>query len=225
MGDEMDINKTLFWVDHATFYIKFGAQTIFIDPFRIGPGIKERADLVLITHAHFDHCNKDDIKKVLKPDGEVVCSRGCLDNDFFKNFTVSKPGFHMDFKGASISAVPAYNIKKERLSFHPKENGWVGYIIDIGGFKIYHAGDTDFIDDMKSMNGIGAALLPMGGKFVMDCDEAAEAANAIGAEYSVPMHYKALLGKEGSEKAEKMFKEKAKGALIMKQLEEPYYSF
>lgn len=221
----MDINKTLFWIGHASFYIKVDGKTIFIDPFNITPAIKERADLVLITHAHFDHCDKNQIKKVLKPDGEIICSQGCLDNDAFKNFTLSKPGFKTDFNGTAIEAVQAYNIKKERMHFHPKENNWVGYIIDVGGFRIYHAGDTDFIDEMKALHGLGASLLPMGGTYVMDADEAAEAANAIGAQYAVPMHYKALLGSEGSANAEKIFKEKARNALIMKEVQEPYYKF
>lgn len=221
----MDINKTLFWIGHASFYVKAQKKTIFIDPFNITPAIKEKADLVLITHAHFDHCNKEQIKRVLKPDGEVICPQGCLDNDIFKNFVLSKPGFKTDFNGISIDAVPAYNAKKEREHFHPRENNWVGYIIDIDGFRIYHAGDTDFVEEMKGLHGIGASLLPIGGTYVMDANEAADAANTIGAEYAVPMHYKALLGREGSMNAERVFREKVKNALVMKEVQEPVYSF
>jgi L-ascorbate metabolism protein UlaG (beta-lactamase superfamily) len=221
----VEINKTLFWIGHASFYIKAQGKTIFIDPFNITPAIKEKADLVLITHAHSDHCSKDQIERVLKPEGEVICPQGCLDNDIFKNFTLSKPGFKTDFNGISIDAVPAYNVKKERAHFHPKKNNWVGYVIDIEGFKIYHAGDTDFIDEMRPLRGLGASLLPMGGTYVMDANEAASAANAIGAQYAVPMHYKALLGREGSANAEKIFREKVRNALFMKEVQEPFYSF
>ncbi len=221
----MDVNKVLFWIGHASFYIKNDGYTIFIDPFNIGPSINEKADLVLVTHAHMDHCNKDEIAKVLKPEGLVISAPNCLGGNEFKNFQVAKPGFSDRFKTSSIEAVPAYNTKKERLMFHPKENNWVGYIIGIGGLKIYHAGDTDFTDEMKGLNGIWTSLLPMGGTYVMDAAEASEAANAIGAEHSVPMHYKQVLGKEKADAAEQEFKKKVKNALFMKEVQEPRYSF
>ena len=221
----MDINKRLSWIGHASFYIKGGGFNIFVDPFRISSLIKEKADFVLITHAHMDHCSKDDILRVLKPEGEVICPQGCFEDGSFKNFTLSKPGFAAKLKSASVEAIPAYNTKKERLAFHPKENGWVGYIIDVGGFKIYHAGDTDHIDEMDGLRGIGASLLPIGGTYVMDVDEAIGAANAIKAEHSVPMHYKMLLGREGSARAEERFKSEAVNALVMKEEQPAEYSF
>ncbi len=221
----MEINKTLFWIGHASFYIKGDGFNIFVDPFRISSSIKEKADFVLITHAHMDHCSKDDILRVLKPDGEVICPQGCFEKGTFKNFTLSKPGFTTKLRSTGVEAIPAYNIKKERLSFHPKENRWVGYIIDMVGFKIYHAGDTDHIEEMNGLKGIGASLLPMGGTFVMDVEEAIGAANAIKAEYSIPIHYKMLLGKEDSTKAEKRFKSGVGSALIMDEVQPAAYSF
>lgn len=220
----MDIGS-LFFTGHAGFYIKNNGYTIFIDPFRIGPAVKEKADLVLITHAHFDHCNKDDMRKVLKPEAEVICSQGCGEMADLRNFTLSKPGFSTKFKDASVTAVPAYNVKPERLNFHPKANNWVGYVIEINGFRIYHAGDTDLIDEMKHLKEIDAALLPMGGTYVMSPEEAAAAANAIKPKFAVPIHYKNLLGRDGSKAAEELFRSKAPSAHIMKEVQEPTYGF
>ncbi len=221
----MDLNKKLFWIGHASFYIKHNDKTIFIDPFNLSDSVKEKADLILITHAHSDHWSKNDIKKIIKPETEILCSNGCLNEDNFRNFRTVEPGFETDFHKMKISTIPAYNTNKERLSIHPKSNKWVGYIIDIDGFRIYHAGDTDFIDEMKSLKGLGASLLPIGGHYVMDVDEAIQAASAINATYAVPMHYKLLLGKEGSAAAEEKFKKNLGNAMIMKEIQEPSFRF
>ena len=221
----MDINRTLFWIGHASFYVKAAGKTIFIDPFGIGPGIREKADLVLITHAHYDHCSKDDIRRVMKPGTEIICSRGCLDDGTFKDFTVAEPGFTTEWNGIGIEAVPAYNTNPARLQAHPKANRWVGYILKIEGTRIYHAGDTDFIDEMRSLGALGAALLPIGGTYVMDVGEAINASKAIAAGMTVPMHYKALLGKEGSAAAEKNFLAGAYRPVLMKEVQEPKYGF
>ncbi len=136
-----------------------------------------------------------------------------------------KPGFTDEFRGIGIGTVPAYNYREERRNFHPKENGWIGWIVDVNGYRIYHAGDTDFIDEMKGLGNIGASLLPIGGHYVMTVDEAIEAAKVINAQKAVPMHYKALLGKEGSERAEEKFRKNLKNAAVMKEIQEPMYSF
>ena len=221
----MKLDEVLFWVGHACFYVKANGLNIFIDPFRVPDSIKEKADLLLITHAHSDHCNLDDIKKIVKKDTVMISSRGCLEEKGFKDTIMSKPGFKYDFKGIGIEAVPAYNIRSERINFHPKANNWVGYILSLNGMRIYHAGDTDFIDEMRKLKGLRAALLPMGGTYVMNVDEAIDAGKAIGAESTVPMHYKNLLGREGSRAAEEKFKAGLKSALIMKEVAEPTYGF
>jgi L-ascorbate metabolism protein UlaG (beta-lactamase superfamily) len=221
----MDIHQTLFWIGHASFYIKTERGTIFVDPFNISAKITEKADLVLITHAHVDHWSKEDIKKIIKPEAEIICPQGCINEGDFKNIRVVKPGFADSFRGMGLSTIPAYNTKPERLMMHPKTNEWVGWIVDVNGFKIYHAGDTDFINEMKGLKGIGASLLPMGGHYVMDVDEAVEAAKAIGANYAIPMHYKMLLGKENADAAEQKFKKELSNALIMNEVQEAAYEF
>lgn len=221
----MEIENTLFWIGHASFYIKAKDATIFIDPFKVPDAFAKQADIVLITHAHFDHCSKEDIKRVLKDGAGIIAAPGCLDKAEFPNLTIAKPGFKTEFKGMEIEAVPAYNVKQERLHHHPRSNDWVGYVINVEGKTIYHAGDTDFIDEMKSMRGIGAALLPAGGTYTMDCDEAIEAAKAIKPEIFIPMHYKNLLGKEGSRALEEKAKAALSNALVLKEVIEPTYGF
>jgi L-ascorbate metabolism protein UlaG (beta-lactamase superfamily) len=137
---------------------------------------------------------------------------------------VAAPGFSTRINDVGIEAIPAYNIKSERLQFHPKANGWVGYIVEAQGKRIYHAGDTDFIPGMKSLGSIYAAMLPVGGKYTMDVDEAMEAAKAIKPEFFVPMHYKNLLGIEGSQKVEEELR-KIGNCRIMREVQEPTYSF
>ena len=221
----MELDETLFWIGHASFYIKANGCAIFIDPFLVSDKIKERADLVLITHAHFDHCSKADIGRVMKKDGKIIAAPGCLSQSEYKNLTVAEPGFSTDFNGIKIEAAPAYNVKSERLQFHPKSNRWVGYVVDVEGMRIYHAGDTDFVPEMKNMKKVYAALLPMGGTYCMDASEAIEAAKAIRPKFFVPMHYKNLLGREGSKNAEEKLRTELDNAHIMEEVQQPTYAF
>jgi L-ascorbate metabolism protein UlaG (beta-lactamase superfamily) len=220
----MDLDDVLFWLGHASFYIKAKGYAIFIDPYRVPDSVRGRADLVLITHPHFDHCSKEDIAKVVKKDAMVIAARGCLDSGEYPNLVVAEPGFKTDFHGIGIEAVPAYNIASEKQSFHPKAKMGVGYIIDAEGMRIYHAGDTDFIPEMKDLKDIYAALLPVGGKYTMDVDEAIKAVRAIKPKFFVPMHYKRLLGEDGAKRAEDKFMRELPNCHIMKE-PDPDFSF
>lgn len=143
----------LFWIGHSSFYAKAeNGITVFIDPFEISDSIKEKADLILITHPHFDHCSKNDIGKIIKNDTKIIASQGCFNKNDFDRIEIALPGFSKVAKGIKVMAVPAYNNKKERVAFHPKENNWVGYIFEVDGKKIYHSGDTDFIEEMKNLS-------------------------------------------------------------------------
>jgi len=219
----MKIEDTLFWIGHASFYIKAKDLVLFIDPFNVSDKVKTKADLVLVTHAHMDHNDPSSIEKVKKVSTEFIGANKCLDG--YEKLATSKPGFKTEFNGISIEAVHAYNTREERLKFHPKSENWVGYIIDIDGFRIYHAGDTDNIAEMRALEDIDVALLPMGGNYTMALDEAVEAAEIISPKTVIPMHYKMLLGEAGSKELERKLKSKLSNVLIMKEVQEPKYSF
>ena len=211
------------WLGHASFVIE-KEQKIFIDPFQIR-SIEKDTDLILITHDHFDHCSIDDIKKLTNRHAVIIASKMCrakLDN--FKS-EVSRiiyfsPGEKIKINNASIEAVPAYNTNKFRspgVVYHPKEMNYVGYIIEIDKVRVYHAGDTDFITEMSSLGNIDIALLPIGGTYTMNVEEAVEAVKVIKPKYAIPMHYGSIVG---SEKDAEMFAQLASSytnVIIMKK--------
>ena len=199
------------WLGHASFFFndKNLNKIYFVDPFELKNKNLEPADIILITHAHYDHFSKADIQKILKEDTIVVAPPDILEKIKIspdRKISVS-PNQKYNVKKFSFSTIPAYNNVSERLAFHPKANNWVGYIFEINNQKIYHAGDTDFIEEMKSLDKlrIDVALLPIGGTYTMDIHQAVEAANVIGAKITIPMHYKNLLG-EKYKNAEEEFK-------------------
>ena len=190
---------------------------IVIDPFKL-PDVDVKADVLLITHPHFDHFSKDDIAKVVTKDTKIVCSGGCNGIEEFGNYTLAKPGFAISVNDVRISAVPAYNVKQERLQFHPKSNLWVGYVMEYEHTRIYHAGDTDFVDEMRSLKNLDLALLPMGGTYTMDVDEGIAAALSIDAKSVAPVHYRMLLGDDGASKLEEKFRNSVGNALILAEM-------
>jgi len=171
------------WLGHASFMLK-GERIVYIDPFRIRP--MEKADIILITHGHYDHCSPEDVKRISKADTIVIGPPDCACAT--KHLS---PGEKLSIGTIVVEAVPAYNLNKD---FHPKFNKWVGYIITIEGKRIYHAGDTDFIPEMRNLKDIDIALLPVGGTYTMTAEEAADAANSFMPKIAVPMHYGKIVG-------------------------------
>ena len=152
----------------------------------------EKADLILVTHDHFDHFDKEKIKSLMKEDTKVVCTTTCARQ--LEGTERLSNGQEKIVKGVSIKAVPAYNINKFRSPgkpFHPKGDG-NGYLISIEGTTIYIAGDTDFIPEMNNLGKVDIALLPVGGTYTMNETEAFEAVKAIKPRYVIPMHYGTL---------------------------------
>ena len=205
----MSLVEHIHWLGHDSFRID-GPVTIYVDPWKL-PASTPRADLILITHDHFDHCSPDDVKKISKADTVVVtiaAAAGKLKGDV----RVVKPGDKLTVKGIPIEAVPAYNVNKE---FHPKKAGHVGFIFTVEGQRIYHAGDTDFIPEMNGFQ-VDIALLPVSGTYVMTADEAVQAAQAINPKTAIPMHYGEIVGDKADAEH---FRELYKGETIILPLE------
>jgi len=213
----------LHWIGHASFYIEISGKNVYIDPFNI-KGSMHEADTILITHPHFDHFDINSINKIATDDTYFAAPSEVVAQLKYKNKKIVKPNESYNLNGIEFKTVPAYNVVKERLQNHPKSKGWVGYIINADGISIYHAGDTDFIEEMNEIS-VDLALLPIGGTYTMDVDEAARASGAIKAKNFAPMHYKALLGESGSKKAEEAFRSKVRNPIIFKEVQEPSYSF
>jgi L-ascorbate metabolism protein UlaG (beta-lactamase superfamily) len=204
------------WLGHAAFLIEDGKR-IYIDPFRLGQGLPT-ADLVLITHDHSDHLSPADLKKIVGKSTTIVSIAAAKDElSKMGTFKAVKPGDTLTVAGVRIEVVPAYNPKKQ---FHPKEKGYVGYVIHSGGRAIYHAGDTDVIPEMKSIKA-DVALLPVGGTYTMDAKEAARAADLIKPKVAIPMHYGTLLGgnRLGSDADADTFKARAKVPVVILKIE------
>lgn len=193
--DGIEIN----WLGHAGFLIK-NSFIIYIDPYNISENL-EKADFILITHSHYDHCSVSDLNKIVKEGTRILMPADCQSKITKLNASVKMEIVQLfqdfAFGNLKISTIPAYN--KDKI-FHPKEEGWVGYVVKINGVIIYHAGDTDIIDEMQNLTGYNQvgkkfiALLPVGGKYTMTSDEAAEAAKIIKPFLAVPMHYGSIIG-------------------------------
>ena len=178
------------WLGHASFRIISGLS-IYIDPWKITGD--EKADIILITHSHHDHCSPEDVKKLVKESTVIVTVKDAAEklSGITKNIKIVKPSDRIEVQDIFIAAVPAYNKDKE---FHPKSNRWVGFVVEVLGERLYFAGDTDFIQEMKNLKDISIAFLPIGGTYTMNVKEAVEAAALIHPKYVVPMHYGDIVG-------------------------------
>ena len=182
-----DVVKNITWLGHDGFLIKGDGKAIAIDPFQVQQC--EPADIILISHEHYDHCSPEDVKKIRK-DSTVIVTEAQSAAKLSGDVRVVQPGDKLTVSGIPIEAVPSYNTNKR---FHPKESGWLGFIVTVDGVRIYHAGDTDRIPEMESFE-VDIALLPVSGTYVMTAEEAVEAARMIKPKLVIPMHYGAIVG-------------------------------
>lgn len=180
--------ENIHWLGHDTFKIT-GEKVIYTDPFKIKR--KDSADIVLITHEHYDHCSPEDVEKISSPRTVIVAPADCSEK-LSGNVRVVKSGDVVEVAGIRIEAVPSYNTNKK---FHTKDRGWIGYIFTVDGKRIYLAGDTDYIPEMKDIRA-DVALLPVSGTYVMTAEEAVKAALDIKPSVAIPMHYGSIVGTE-----------------------------
>ena len=178
--------ENIHWLGHAGFRID-GDKVIYFDPYQIESG--PQADLIFISHDHFDHCSPEDVAKIQGP-GTIIITEKDSAGKLTGDVRVIKPGETLVLDGVKILGVPSYNTDKD---FHPRRNRWLGFLVEMSGISIYHSGDTDFIPEMKELN-VDIALLPVSGTYVMTADQAVKAALAIGPGLAIPMHYGTIEG-------------------------------
>lgn len=185
--------ENIHWLGHDSFRIEVEGKILYIDPWRLAGGPK--ADLILITHDHPDHCSPEDVAKIQKEDTVIITveqAAAKLQGDI----RVVKPGDVLTLKNVQVRAVPAYNVNKFRspgVLYHPPQEGYVGFLLKAGEQTIYHSGDSDHIPEMNGLE-VDIALLPVSGTYVMTVKEAIAAAATIQPKVAIPMHIGAGIG-------------------------------
>ncbi|MGD2143307.1 MAG: MBL fold metallo-hydrolase [Anaerolineae bacterium] len=193
--------ERIHWLGHDTFRID-GPQTVYFDPYELDEG-NPRADVIFISHDHYDHCSPEDVAEI-QDDDTIIVTVASAAEKLAGDVRIVKPGDTMEVRGISVESVPAYNLDKFRSPgelYHPKEAGHVGFVVTLDGKRIYHAGDTDHIPEMADLRDINIALLPVSGIYVMTADEAVEAAKTIQPDVAIPMHVGRGIGSLGATQA------------------------
>jgi len=183
-----EVVKKIAWLGHDVIRLE-GSKVIYFDPYQITTHLP--ADIICITHDHFDHCSPEDTRKVQKSDTVIVTDAASA-KKLTGDVRVVAPGDRLEVKGVEIEVLPAYNTNKE---FHPKAAAMLAFVVTLDGVRYYHAGDTDLIPEMKDIDA-DVAFLPVSGTYVMTADEAVEAAKTIRPKVAIPMHYGAIVGSE-----------------------------
>ena len=202
---------------HSSIKMKNKNNIIYIDPFKIDNDYND-ADFIFITHDHYDHYSEEDINKVVNNDTIIVVPDGLITKLMRiginkDKIIVVEPNKKYSVKEINFETVPAYNINKK---FHPKENGWVGYLINLNNNVYYIAGDTDFTEENRKVK-CDVALVPVGGTYTMDYKEAASLINEIKPQIAVPIHYGSIVGtKQDAINFTQLLNKSIKGIILMK---------
>ena len=190
MLDQVTINA------HNSIKIK-DAKALYFDPFHI-TDVSRDADIIFVTHDHYDHFSPEDISKVMKEDTVFVApdSTAALIRGKFgipsERIVIVAPGDNIEVLGIPVEVIASYNPGKP---FHPKANGWVGFVVTVGGLRYYICGDMDITPEGKEVK-CDVLLVPCGGTYTMDYKEAAEFTAILNPKYVIPMHYGDAVGKK-----------------------------
>ena len=198
--------KHIHWLGHDSYRFD-QPKVIYIDPWQL-PAESPMADVILVSHEHFDHCSPEDVEKIRGENTVVYANPGAAEQ-LEGEVHVLTPGENIQLEGLVIETLPAYNTNKD---FHPKAAQHLAFILEMKGERLYFSGDTDQIPEMDGLQ-CAIALLPVSGTYVMTAEEAAEAAAAITADLYVPMHYDA--GVVGTIEDAMRFKELTKGEVVI----------
>jgi len=217
MQEVSEFCKKITWFGQSTIRIKTDSLVIYLDPYRIQQA--EAADIILITHDHWDHFDPPSIAKLVTDKTIFVMPSSCRESSReiqVKNIHYLSLGETMIIGQIAVKAVPAYNIKK--VKFHPKSKNYLGYVVTIGGIRIYHAGDTERIPEMKEFQ-CDIACLPLGQKYTMNSvQEAADAALDVKARIAIPIHYGLAEGSdEDALRFQELLKDKVKVLILPKK--------
>lgn len=192
-------------------------KIIYIDPFKINKNYND-ADIIFITHDHYDHYSEEDIDKVINENTTIIIPDELLTKllrkGINKNAIITvEPNKNYMVQGIKFETISAYNTNK---TFHPKENGWVGYIITLDDIRYYIAGDTDITEENRRVK-YDVAFVPVGGTYTMDFKEAAQLINEIQPKIAVPIHYGSVVGtKQDATDFIKLLHPSIKGIILMK---------
>lgn len=196
---------------HSSIKI-IGDKIIYVDPFRIKEN-KNDADIIFITHDHYDHYSLEDIEKVKKQNTIIVMPEHLERKDDLKDAVIVMPNKKYQVEGINVETIPSYNINKP---YHPKENNWVGYILNNEGKRIYIPGDTDITEENMKIQ-CDILFVPIGGTYTMNYEEGAKLTNIIKPKVAIPVHYGEIVGKkEDAEEFKKLLEKDIECKILIK---------
>lgn len=175
------------WFDHASFLLE-GERRVYIDPWEITGGLP--ADLVLVSHDHYDHCSPDDVARIAGAGTVIVTTADCAGKFPQRKVEILAPGQRREILGVTVEGVAAYNPDKK---FHPRANGWLGFVVTLRGKRIYFVGDSDVTPEMKKVKA-DIILVPVGGTYTMDAAQAAAAIDEMKPALAIPYHWGKIVG-------------------------------